>query len=77
MMLCNNNRILSYTFLTLLGTIRKNTNRYYTYGRLTEVVDNVICTGTESKLTDCSYNVINISSYSFSAPYVYCDYGKN
>ena len=72
-MLCSNNRILSYTFLPLLGAIR---NSYYTYGRLTEVVDNVICTGTESKLTDCSYNVINISSFSFSAPYVYCDDGK-
>ena len=41
-----------------------------------DLIDNVDCTGTESKLTDCSYDVINQNSDYFYSPELYCDYGE-
>ena len=54
-----------------------STNNYYNSWRGRELVDNVDCTGTESKLIDCSHNVVNrISTYMYS-PTVHCHYGEH
>ena len=37
---------------------------------MTELIDNVDCTGTESKLTDCSHDTTLQNSY--TSPRVYC-----
>ena len=67
-----------YTFfLPLLGTVGYHyTDHYYNNGRWTDLIDNVDCTGTESKLMDCSYDVINQDYHYFYRPEMYCPYGE-
>ena len=66
-----------YIFLPLLGTVGYYyRRRYYNFGKWTDLIDNVDCTGTESKLTDCSYNVTNPNYNKFYTPKVYCPYGE-
>ena len=66
-----------YIFLPLSGTGGYYyRDHYYNYGRWTDLIDNVDCTGTESKLMDCSYDVINQDYDYFYSPEVYCPYGE-
>ena len=39
-----------------------------------ELIDNVNCTGTESKLSDCSHSIILQNSY--TSPRVQCQHGE-
>ena len=66
-----------YIFLPLLGAVGYYYSDYYfNYGTWTDLIDNVDCTGTESKLMDCSYDVINQDYYYFYTPDIYCLYGE-
>ena len=61
-----------------LGTSSHYTTDYYNYWRGRELIGNVDCTGTESKLIDCSRDhVINPISIYFYSPRVRCQYGED
>ena len=61
---------------TFLGTVEYILN-YYTgsWSTARELIDNVACTGTESKLIDCHHN-INLHN-SYTSPRVVCRYCKH
>ena len=48
---------------------------YYTGSAVTDLIDNVDCNGTESKLIDCSHN-LNFNN-SYTSPRVECQYCKH
>ena len=55
------------------GTVAYYPNRYAgAWSTARELIDNVECTGTESKLIDCSHD-INLH-YSYTSPRVECQY---
>ena len=64
-------------FSPLLGTGANHTLGAYSriLSTMTELIDNVDCTGTEPKLMDCSHN-INLHS-SYISPKVVCRYCKH
>lgn len=64
--------------LTYLGSPTHSVSRYYGSLRMMDnLIDNLDCNGTESKLIDCFYNLNYQSSYRQYSPRVTCQYGMH
>ena len=61
--------------VSVSGTEAYFPNRYTgIFSPMRELMDNVNCTGTESKLSDCSHSIILQDSY--ASPRVQCQHGE-